>query len=307
MQLKNLLIFLFFIQVSISNHAPSIEEMNKEYNPTTVGILEFLYGNSFLSQGGTAAIDRMFRGVSLHNKKMVDIGCGLGGSDFYLAKKKRVAIKGVDPLQSVITRAQQSAVTKKLDTKVTFLCTPSLPYPLADNSFDIAFSKEALLHCAEKQPLFDEVFRILKPGGQVIIVDWNFAENASAETQELFNIPTFSPITTQQYVKHLETAGFTNISTTALNKQYCRHTEQSLKRLKKNKDAVCAKFGIEEYNNALDSWNGQYDLYARNEVLVTLLKATKPTSTNSKPQPKNISQSIKNIFSQIPKLFSRKS
>ena len=49
---------------------------------------------------------------------------------------------------------------------------PPGPLPFADASFDIVFSKDALLHVPDKDALFAEIFRVLKPGGVFAASDW---------------------------------------------------------------------------------------------------------------------------------------
>lgn len=271
------------VQPIKTNNSSLVEEMNNEYNEISTEIIQFLYGPGFLSQGGSSAVDRMFRGMRLRDKDMLDIGCGLGGVDAYLAQKHPGSrITGIDPVERMIKQAQQRTQEKKLDTNLKYVYTPKLPYPFKENSFDIAFSKEALLHCNDKESLFKEVFRVLKPGGFLIIVDWLFSERAEEETTTLFNIPTFSPATTKEYKQYLRKAGFSRISTTVLNPEYCKYTKNTLEHLVRNKKVVCNRFGVSEYDNTFDAWSSQYDLFTRKELLVTLVKATKPTSKKTK-------------------------
>ena len=44
--------------------------------------------------------------------------------------------------------------------------------PFADASFDMVFSKDALLHVPDKDALFAEIFRVLKPGGVFAASNW---------------------------------------------------------------------------------------------------------------------------------------
>lgn len=43
--------------------------------------------------------------------------------------------------------------------------------PYADNSFDIAWSQDAILHSSDRTTVFQEVKRVLKPGGEFIFTD----------------------------------------------------------------------------------------------------------------------------------------
>ena len=57
---------------------------DKEYDAGFVKLLETAYGDGFLSSGGTKSVDRMFQNQNLDNKRILDIGCGIGGVLSYL-------------------------------------------------------------------------------------------------------------------------------------------------------------------------------------------------------------------------------
>jgi ubiquinone/menaquinone biosynthesis C-methylase UbiE len=58
-------------------------------------------------------------------------------------------------------------------SRASFVQAPPGPLPLKRGvSFDIVFSKDALLHVPDKDALFAEIFRVLKPGGVFRRVDW---------------------------------------------------------------------------------------------------------------------------------------
>lgn len=283
--LRILILVVVSFQLTQSPIHTLAQTMEEEYDAATTGILETLYGDGFLSHGGPATVDRMFKGISLRNKKMLDIGCGFGGPSIYLAKKYSVDITGIDPVKHILDKATKIADQQQLATKLTYVWTPQLPYPFADETFDIAFSKEALLHSREKEAVIKEIFRVLKPGGQVVILDWVFSEITNDSTLDLFKVPTFSPISQQQYIEYFKCAGFVDISSTDQNNLACRYTAESIKHLKKNKASLIQKFGENEYKDALLGWDTQYVLFKQKQILVSLFKARKPETITSVVQP----------------------
>lgn len=87
----------------------------------------------------------------------LDLGCGNG--DFSLAMKKC----GFDVHGADISNAASNILGNKLKT-FNF----EYKYPYEDNTFDLVFSKSVIEHLREPDFLFDEVYRILKPGGTFI-------------------------------------------------------------------------------------------------------------------------------------------
>jgi phosphoethanolamine N-methyltransferase len=46
------------------------------------------------------------------------------------------------------------------------------PLPFAAGAFDLVFSKDAMVHIEDKESLFADISRVLRPGGSVVASDW---------------------------------------------------------------------------------------------------------------------------------------
>ncbi len=46
-----------------------------------IGMLEYVWGDGWLSPGGPEEIGRLLEGIDLRDKSVLDIGCGVGGVD----------------------------------------------------------------------------------------------------------------------------------------------------------------------------------------------------------------------------------
>ena len=57
------------------------------YGPKQLNLLKVVWGEGFLSPGGTAEIDEIMTGVDAAGRTVLDIGCGCGGAAFHLLKK----------------------------------------------------------------------------------------------------------------------------------------------------------------------------------------------------------------------------
>lgn len=148
-------------------------QLDSEYSQEFTDLIELVYGSELLSQGGNESIEQMFSEVELNGKKLLDIGSGLGGVDFYVAERYTADIIGVDCVARLVAEANNRKSGRTLRGSVNFIHhgADNFNYPWEDNSFDIIFSKESLLHVADKKALCKELYRILKPGGKIIILD----------------------------------------------------------------------------------------------------------------------------------------
>lgn len=105
-------------------------------------------------------------------ENILDVGCGIGGSSLYLAEKFNARATGItlSPVQAA--RATQRAREAGLDTRTQFQVADAQATPFADNSFDLVWSLESGEHMPDKTKFMQECYRVLKPGGTLIMVTW---------------------------------------------------------------------------------------------------------------------------------------
>ncbi|MBD2628773.1 methyltransferase domain-containing protein [Trichormus variabilis] len=103
---------------------------------------------------------------------ILDVGCGIGGSSLYLAEKFGAKATGItlSPVQAA--RATERAREANLNTRTQFLVANAQEMPFADNSFDLVWSLESGEHMPDKTKFLQECYRVLKPGGTLIMVTW---------------------------------------------------------------------------------------------------------------------------------------
>ncbi len=102
--------------------------------------------------------------LDLANKKLLDLGCG-DGHDLNTFSKRGASVYGIDASSSMVTLALQHTENKAEIKEAYF---ENVPFP--DNFFDIVCSKYALQASPDMQPIFQEVNRVLKPGGSFIFL-----------------------------------------------------------------------------------------------------------------------------------------
>lgn len=105
-------------------------------------------------------------------KNIVDVGCGIGGSSRYLARKYGAKCRGItlSPVQA--QRAQALAAAQGLADNVSFQVADALEQPFPDGEFDLVWSMESGEHMPDKTKFVSELARVAAPGATVIIVTW---------------------------------------------------------------------------------------------------------------------------------------
>lgn len=110
-------------------------------------------------------LDKLPRGTTV-----LDVGCGIGGSSRILAKEYEFEVTGVTISPKQVERATEltsQGVTAK------FQVDDALALSFPDNSFDVVWSIEAGPHMPDKAKYGSEMMRVLKPGGILVVADWN--------------------------------------------------------------------------------------------------------------------------------------
>jgi MPBQ/MSBQ methyltransferase len=110
-------------------------------------------------------LDKLPAGTTL-----IDVGCGIGGSSRILAQDYGFAVTGVTISPQQVQRAQEltpEGVTAQ------FKVDDALALSFPDASFDIVWSVEAGPHMPDKAQFARELLRVLKPGGILVVADWN--------------------------------------------------------------------------------------------------------------------------------------
>lgn len=103
--------------------------------------------------------------------RVVDLGAGYGGAARWLAGKYGcfVACVNLSEAQNERNRAQtkQAGLDELIDVRDDSF--EDIPYDAG--SFDVAWSQDSILHSGNRARVFDEIDRVLKPGGEVIFTD----------------------------------------------------------------------------------------------------------------------------------------
>ncbi|MEM1136606.1 MAG: methyltransferase domain-containing protein [Bacteroidota bacterium] len=103
---------------------------------------------------------------------ILDMGCGVGGAAFYLAKEFNAKVTGVNISSKQLYEAKEKANRLALENQVKFLETDYLSTGLHDNSFDVIWAVESFFHCEDKNTFIQEAYRLLKPNGILAIADY---------------------------------------------------------------------------------------------------------------------------------------
>jgi SAM-dependent methyltransferase len=257
-------------------------EAEPEYDDTAIRFLEALWGDGYLSPGGPEEVDRIVEGLELAGRNLLDVGCGSGGVTLHLLEGHGLAhATGFDVERPVIEAARQRAERRGLVGRATFVQAPPGPLPFADAAFDIVFSKDALLHVPDKDFVFAEIFRVLRPGGVFAASNWMISHDgepspamkAYVEAEGL----SFAMASAQRYMEAMRRAGFERVSATDRNPWYREVARGELARLKGPLyETVAAAVGAAYVDKNIRTWEAMQKVLDSGEHRPTHLRGWKP-------------------------------
>jgi cyclopropane fatty-acyl-phospholipid synthase-like methyltransferase len=151
-------------------------------------------------------------------ENILDAGCGVGGSSLWLGKHKSCRVTGISLSAKQVAAANALAIQEGLHKQVHFERRDFTSTGFPDASFDIIWAIESVCHAIDKNDFIKEAFRVLKPGGRLVIADFfkqpGLTGTDAVMIQEWANgwaVDDFEMIAS--FEKKLSLAGFSAIST----------------------------------------------------------------------------------------------
>ncbi len=252
------------------------------YHQKLIDMLEAIWGQGFLSPGGPEEVARLVDGSDLAGKSVLDIGCGAGGIDIALVRNHGAGyVCGIDVEDTVLDHARGLVRAAGFDDRIGCLKVVPGPLPFPPETFDIVFSKDSIVHIADKHALMAEVFRVLKRGGWFVASDWLIGHDGDPSPEMAAYIKSegldFGMASPARYRDAMERSGFANIQVTSRNAWYREVARQELARLQGPVGEDAAKIvGRAFVDDNIGIWARMVPVLDSGEHCPTHLKAQKP-------------------------------
>jgi sterol 24-C-methyltransferase len=196
----------------VINHLCALGNVEKMYIPPLRDRAEGVRRNQELFE------EKMMRDIEVRaGNRVLDIGCGRGRVASHVASKTGAHLTGLNIDPDQVENARDHAKRVGLADRCEFI-QGSLndPLPFADASFDAAYQIQAFTYAKDKDAVFSEVFRVLRPGAKFSYLDWvllpgydpSNPEHADLVARTAPFIGAVDTSTVEEIVAPMERAGF---------------------------------------------------------------------------------------------------
>jgi ubiquinone/menaquinone biosynthesis C-methylase UbiE len=125
-----------------------------------------------LHPGGSVLTRRMVEIAAINGKlRVLDIGCGKGGTPILLAQEYGCSVIGVDLSHKMIALARSRSQAETLNSSVEFMLADAEELPFVDDTFDAMISECSFSVLPNKEKAASEIARVLKPEGKLMVTD----------------------------------------------------------------------------------------------------------------------------------------
>lgn len=152
--------------------------------------------------------------------RVLDAGCGVGGSSVFLAKTLGCSVVGINIVDRQLELARQNAERLGVSDRVRFENRDYTDTQFETGSFDVVWFCESTCHAEDTLEPLQEAARLLRPGGRLVACEVfrtsedmrESDEQLMAKLEDCWAIPRFD--TVEAFRAKLEQAGFGDIHVT---------------------------------------------------------------------------------------------
>ena len=132
----------------------------------------FEEGDKSLSKAILKMNDQVIKNSNItEESNVLDAGCGYAGTAMYIAEKKKCHVEAITIVDEQVSKAKELIKERGLEKYVNVSIQDYTKTNFKDNTFDVIYGIESICYANPKKDFLKEAYRILKPGGVLIVID----------------------------------------------------------------------------------------------------------------------------------------
>lgn len=253
-----------------------------EYHANMVSMLELIWGEGYMAPGGPGNVAKLLGGIDTQGKRILDIGCGLGGPAFEMARMHGASVVGIDLEAPLVERAKAASARLGLADRCSFRVVEPGRLPFEDARFDVVISSGAVTQTADAGALFAEARRVLRPGGWLSCYEWLRTEREySGDMHYWFRMEglTYAMKTFDEYEALLTDAGFTDVATEDATDWYCNEARREYDLLRGELyPTMVDRLGAADADHFVENWRAMLVVIENGEMRQGYLRGRRPAA-----------------------------
>jgi len=233
-----------------------------------------------MAPGGPGNVAKMLGGIETQGKRILDIGCGIGGPAFEMARTHGANVVGIDLEAPLIKRAAQGAADLKLGNSCSFQTVVAGALPFDDESFDIVISAGGFTQITDKAGILAEAYRVLKPGGHLSCYDWLRSDSGySQDMLYWFKLGglTYSLETMNGYRDQFVSSGYVDVVARDATDWYRREARREYKLIQGELNSRLVKLlGREDADHFVENWRAMVVVIENGEMRQGYCRGCRP-------------------------------
>lgn len=241
----------------------TVDEVAKLYDEQSE-LSDMLAGGQFhLSywyddQDTTSAVDasqritsRVVEALGLRpGEHVLDAGCGMGTPAIWIAGHSKVRVTGITVSQVQVAGGNERAAASGMSEHVTFEYGDFMALSYPEGMFDAVIAIESLQEAPDLDKSVQELFRVLRPGGRMVISDCTTEREMNAEQAKKFrtDVNVVRPPTLAEWFDSLRGAGFEVEEYTQCGPRVYGRRSRYLEETDAIRDELVAKFGQQTFD-----------------------------------------------------------
>ena len=210
---------------------------SSQYSISSIQQYEAVYGEDFVSPGGYEMAVELIRKMQLEpGARVLDVGCGLGGSAFVMAREFGFFVDGIDLSNNMLTIANAKLANAKLasnglsdQVRLEHGDCLELDRP---GYYDAIYSRDVFLHIHDKSRLFGVLKKSMRSGGQLLFTDYCCGDKPwSSDFSDYVEDRGYCLHTLDEYAGLIKAAGFQQVKYQDLTDQFIAILRSDLARI----------------------------------------------------------------------------
>ena len=149
---------------------------------------------------------------------VLDCGCGVGGTAMWMAENYDVEVVGITVTPDQVVRGNRYAAERGLAGRVRIALQDYTRMAFPDETFDIVYGLESINYAPSKRQYLSEAFRVLRPGGRLVVQDGFRADRALTPKEHALQeswlagwvVPNLSSL--PEFAGYAEDLGFVDVT-----------------------------------------------------------------------------------------------